>query len=487
MKSIFFSSLLCLSLVFVGCEAEEEIVRETQDAQMRHISFEEFKTMPAAYNATKKFIRPKGGHSLQRTLVYDPLYDFYVDTDQILEVSKDGFSSITLPVYRSEPKDYDENLYLVRTPDEKYTTFLIRYNLTDEDRKVYLSGGSIEGLPGKTLIYDFNQNTVNCLPEIYSHCYYTAITVQSPIRVNEGNLDDHWPAPSTTVVYVLDHCTYTVLECYESLIGAYPFVPGEGGGPGGANPGGTPSPQPNNGFVLQPGVKPLLTPILSPPIDPCGGLGAIGNQNKINLKPDYDNWLKPQVQGVPNRGERGVNVKAPYSNGERIFVSEQVSDSSGFEVPAATGAYYFLSAHTHPDNGIPMFSFADVRVLKDLYRRARSENKGLVAMIIVVKGADGVISTYALKVRNYAMLEGAVANTLSAYTGVDDDAKEVGAMAAQSNSYNTCGGNYTAQFLSDFSNYGISLYEAMDESLSNWSKLTLAAPGSQQIISTPCY
>ncbi len=492
MKYIFYASFLCLSIFLVGCEAEESVVKESQDVEMRHLSFEEFKAIPAAYNAARKYLKPDKLQSMQRTLVYDPVHDFYVDTDQILEVSRDGFSSITLPVYRSEKKDYDENLYLVRTPDDKYTTFLVRYNLTDEDRKNYLAGGEIEGLPGKTIIYDFNQNTVNCEPEIYSHCYYNAITVQSPIQINNGDLDDHWPAPDTTVIYVLDHCDYTVLECYESLIEAYPFVPGTAGGAGGTHPAGTSSPRPiNSGFVLQSGVHPLLTPIISPPDeDPCETLKAIGDIEKIDMNNDVE-WMKEKLDNptASPKKEFGVSVeKIPLPEGGYTYICERHEGADGaLEVVFSTTPRFIGGGHLHPKESVPIPSFGDIYILNDFYVEAWESRKPEVFNMVVCK--DYVNNThpiYVIRVDNPGALQLALNNKLAGINGADDKAKIKKVLDLESKAYSKPNVNIERTFLGAYAAYGISLYKATDNSLTHWTKLSLNPANPLEIIETPC-
>lgn len=480
-----------VSLVLLGCTAEEGVVSQSNDIQVRKLRLDDLKRIPAAYKAMQRKLPSDAStvkEGLTRRLVYDAERDYYLDTDKILEVSKDGYSAITIPVYRMEKPPYDENLYLVKNPDSKYTTFLIRYNLTETDRKNYLAGGEIEGLPGKTLILDLNQNQPDCVPEIYSHCYYN-VTVQWQANQPGPGGDVHGGTAGVQTpvyIYTLDHCDYTILQCYESLMDSYPFIGGNtgGGGGGGSGSGGNPAPP---GSELEPG-HPLLVPIISlPQSDPCEGLAAMGDPNQVNIKPEYDNFLKPKVDSPNNFGERGVNIKAPYdSDGNRVYATEREDQPGGFQVDGAAGAYYFAGIHTHPQDGRPMFSFGDVRVLYEMYRKARSENKSLVTEMLVIKDASGDVSIYALKVDDELTLANAINIELNKHTGADNDAKEAAAMIAQNLAYNSCGGNYTAQFLNDFKYYGISLYEAMDESFTNWSKLSLESPSSQQIISTPC-
>lgn len=488
MRNLFFRIFpLLITLIFLGCDAEENVVSQPQEIKVRRLSFDEIRKMPAAYKAMQKKL-PKatgnGTNHLQR-LVYDAERDYYLDTDRILEVSKDGYSAITIPVYRLEKPSYDENLYLAKNPDGKYTTFLIRYNLTDADRKNYLAGGEIEGLPGKTLILDLNQEQADCVPEIYSHCYYN-VTVQWQANQSGPGGDVHGGTAGVQTplyVYTLDHCDYTVLECYEFLMDSYPFI---GTHPGGGGPGGGSSPSP--GSEVQSGTHPILVPIISPSAtDPCGSLADLGDPQKINFVPEY-NWLKQKVDGtVANQGERGVTFKKSWVDGELVFGSVRNETFNGDNVELRAGLFFFASAHTHPINGHPMFSFGDVMTLNDTYQGALQDYLPYVTLMLVCKDpATGLIKTYAIKIDNPAALQLAIDNKLAAAAGTTYDEKLNNIMKEQGKKYDKCSGQFELEFLKQFAGFGLSLYKANDETFTKWTKLSRELPDLSIVKQTPC-
>ncbi len=85
------------------------------------------------------------GMSVERPY-YSNYYDFWVDPAKVLVLSRDNYTSYTLPVYRdTETPGVLENLFL-HPYNGGYLAFLLSYHLDNEDRNHLKNGEPIDGL-----------------------------------------------------------------------------------------------------------------------------------------------------------------------------------------------------------------------------------------------------------------------------------------------------------------------------------------------------
>ncbi|MDY0090825.1 MAG: hypothetical protein RBR78_10740 [Flavobacteriaceae bacterium] len=89
-------------------------------------------------------------------------------------------------------------------------------------------------------------------------------------------------------------------------------------------------------------------------------------------------------------------------------------------------------------------------------------------MIVCHNGA-----VYSLKVDDYAKLNVKIENDLATAKGSNDEEKEDFIEKRLAREYRKDKNNLERAFLKEFGNYGISIYKATDENLTNWKKLKL--------------
>jgi hypothetical protein len=152
----------------------------------------------------------------------------------------------------------------------------------------------------------------------------------------------------------------------------------------------------------------------------------------------------------------------------------QISSENKFSVPLSIGSSYIGGAHSHPDDGYAMFSFADVKFLMEAYDNASWSRKEDVFFMVVCKDDAGVTNTYTIKVDSFGELTtqvNAIWNNPD-YIGLTDKAKLDKIHEKQADKYEKSKGNLERSFLEQFGEFGISLYKANDE-LTSWDNLKL--------------
>ena len=132
--------------------------------------------------------------------------------------------------------------------------------------------------------------------------------------------------------------------------------------------------------------------------------------------------------------------------------------------------------HTHPKSGYGMFSFADIKFLKEAYEETSEDNRTEIFTIIVCRDKidSNKINTYAIKIDDIVALGAkidAVWNSLE-YSQVTEGDRLDKIHFVQSQEYHYYEDELEFSFLIQFANSGISLYKA-NEQLSSWTKLEL--------------
>ena len=214
--------------------------------------------------------------------------------------------------------------------------------------------------------------------------------------------------------------------------------------------------------------------------DPCKSLKKLlqpSEPTHIDIKP-YINDLKTKTA---LKNEWSINFKKNPTGGE-IF---EIADSRGvIEGPSpikshlTAGTRWFGQIHTHPEGTTQMFSWLDLRGLKDLYNDASTPFKGDVFISIVNHNE----SVYAIKVNNLQALTTALQTDWDNAKGNTDKKKETFIRDELRNKYAE-NNNLEQTFLNKYSNHGISLFKATN-TLDNWKQLTLDT--NQNVTETPC-
>ena len=172
--------------------------------------------------------------------------------------------------------------------------------------------------------------------------------------------------------------------------------------------------------------------------------------------------------------EKNIN----YEIGEYEYLNDNgiVQGASLTESPIEIGTRPFGQIHTHPDKTQPMFSWSDVARIEEVYNALHSDfNKKDVFIMIV--NHDG--SVYTIKIDDIQILSQAVQDDFENTKGRDDDKKEKNLNKKMKHLYHENQDNLEGAFLNRFKDFGISLYKATDQNLSNWEKLELQDPNDK--------
>ena len=216
----------------------------------------------------------------------------------------------------------------------------------------------------------------------------------------------------------------------------------------------------------------------------CEKLKDMLDPNKADIVPELEN-LKNAVN--PN-GEVGVLFKK--NNG--TYTNADIPPTNTPNVPVTSGGDTYGAAHTHPTfGGFPMFSWADVYVLANLYNNAATDVKNEVTYMMVGKETNlsAEASVYALVIEDIGALNAALSSDLFNIVNIDKTLNHsstikvrTGRLVRRQNL--TYGGDNEAEFLSEFSGHGIKLFKAEND-LSNWKELEYN-PALNSVFENPC-
>ena len=125
-----------------------------------------------------------------------------------------------------------------------------------------------------------------------------------------------------------------------------------------------------------------------------------------------------------------------------------------------------------------MFSFQDMKFLKEAYEETSEDNKAEIFTIMICRDKTNPtkINTYAVKIDDIVDLKAkidAIWNK-SEYIGMDDDKRLKKIHEKQKDDYHYYEDELEFSFLMQFANSGISLYKT-DEQITKWTKLELEA------------
>ncbi|WP_264553564.1 hypothetical protein [Flavobacterium sp. N2038] len=221
---------------------------------------------------------------------------------------------------------------------------------------------------------------------------------------------------------------------------------------------------------------------------PCDQLKkAVDPVNTNNMMPSIE-WLKTKVNAAQNDKEFGVEVKMRM-NPDETYTNLYTPIESPFEfnVALTTGGTNIGGWHSHPKNGVPMFSFADVRFLALAYSNASEIRKEAVFHGIVTND-NGSVNIYVIKVRDAAALQDKVDRVFNAsiYSGKTEEEKYDLIHKKQAKVYSNNKGYLEKSFLEQFNDYGIELYKMSQTTIeTKWNKLELNT-NKTAVNSIPC-
>ncbi|RWX01017.1 hypothetical protein [Flavobacterium cerinum] len=163
----FFSSFMLL----VGCQVEEGLPIQTEEQNTNksfgitesYISLKDLDQLPEAKAIISSIIEQNKIDPNGRS-VYNPEYDFFIDTDRILRIDNGNYHSLTFPIYRLiDNKNIIENLVLSLKDDGKYLASIYKYEVTEQEKTALLNNEptNIQGFVSRTILKNFNPDDIN--------------------------------------------------------------------------------------------------------------------------------------------------------------------------------------------------------------------------------------------------------------------------------------------------------------------------------------
>lgn len=384
MERTLLKILTCCSiLLFFNCQ-NDDFIKET-DAHahengiiINRISGQELKAkVPLVFKKAQSLNQLKNTDALARGVIIDDEYE--VETDEVIEISKDGITHYTFSISRTVPTDLVENLVISVDADGILSGKIVTYDLTEEEKQAVALKNYLN-LTDKTSVKEIeNINNVTDLFSRAGDCITVVMGGDScpnghtPEQQASGGCDLVKQGLFTPNVYVVQIIVDG--DCINggggseggggttnpTNPGTNPTNPGTGGGGGNYNPNPNPNPV-------------ITTPLLEvrKNLKPCAQLKKMTNsipsydsniqflKDKSNGKKEYA-WAFDYVS-TSNTFLPGTVVGQLQSNPDQVDLSA-VGDN-------CVGAAH---NHTNPNitTGISMFSPAD---LKWLFTRSRKHN-----------------------------------------------------------------------------------------------------------------
>lgn len=369
---------------------------------IRRMDFSSLSLFPKAKTTVGKF--PELNQMLlqneyQQRNAINTGFGFSIDTDDFLFIGTDEKHSLTFKVIRPEAENNSktENLVLKKLDNGEYATFLLRYDLSDDDKNNLLNGLPVDGMDGKTEISYLNEEQQRFTTFITVECVHTYL--YSDFQSNE--------LPNGTIEFINKNfysvdCTWTVQTSYiasgegeNSGGGGAPFPPG-GGGDGSS---GNTSPPSSSGSTSGSGNTPSDN-------NPTDATNVINDENNpiqtIPLINDFtrDCNLVKKVNTInPAFKQKLLDIASPsslnlnYEKGVLLMKDNPtpidiagLPNTNEIDITVPAGKLMFL-AHNHlGDNTYSVFSLADLAGIARLIRQGRISVNNFVAYLATKKG-----------------------------------------------------------------------------------------------------
>ncbi len=440
--------------LLVGCQTEEISFTESEKPDTRkvtQVSFATFKNLTGLSDFKTTFVLPKNNKSLVERRSSEGPDDFIIDTGRITRTVVDGRTSYSFPITPKEGEKEDSRFYLVVYDKKgKWLDMIIQSDFSKD-----ASGNPKES--GYREIYASAARGTGCT------------TVYSWILKCNGRGECSGG--------ICDKCS-VCLRAFANRICLPPdkedYYDGGFTKPGDNSGGGSSNPSPD---IEEEAVVTLPHP--NSPDSPCKQLVNLlipDAENKMlvpNIRPQI-RWLQEKVD---EKVEYGVEIKKGVNfNGDMVYTPTRVESESSSDVILNTGRLMMGWLHCHPKSGYGMFSFADIKFLKEAYEETSEDNRTEIFTIMVCRDKidPAKINTYAIKIDDIAAFAAkidAVWNSLE-YSQVTEGDRLDKIHFVQSQEYHYYEDELEFSFLIQFANSGISLYKA-NEQLSSWTKLEL--------------
>ena len=126
------------------------------------INFDEIKNNKKITDKLKAFNDKKRNFKENNRSIYNAEYDFFINTDNIIMAEGDFGTSYTFSIDRNFDYDYIENLVIqVANDNQQATANVIVYTLTEAEKNIVQSGGTISNIASKTHVYPLDNFIVS--------------------------------------------------------------------------------------------------------------------------------------------------------------------------------------------------------------------------------------------------------------------------------------------------------------------------------------
>ena len=429
-------------------------------------------------------------------VVYNSNYQFYVDTDK---------ASYTFAVTRDEDNGLVENLLLSLQEDGSYKVVLISYDLTDLEREK-IQNNEIVDLANKVtyqLIEDDTISTNILSRSVDDDCFGFDVRYEMCCENFHSSLDILngeqciCETPPTGFAYEIS----ITVGCESQGSGfisdfnpvdTSPVPTGNGDYGLVGNPGGgirddnsestistNPAPDnPNNPQAPSTTIGGALTVVTFPDIEvetPCETLGKLSNTDplSLNIKPIITT-LKFRAKNAEN--EWSISIEKNINYGEEVIKPEEQGfrlGSSKNESNISLGTRNIGVLHSHPKETYNMFSWSDLRGLRNLYENITEDFRNDVFLMMVGHNEE----VYALKINDFYALNQAIENDLNTTRGNTLKKKRRRLEKKLQDAYKE-DSNIEKTFLEKFESYGVDVYVPATANFNRWRKLKVAEDDS---------
>ena len=216
---------------------------------------------------------------------------------------------------------------------------------------------------------------------------------------------------------------------------------------------------------------------------PCLQLKKLADFDKMNLKPKIDILKNKVISNVQNEwglkltkiGPTTINAADSLFAYDAILVEGNLND-----VPLSYGDDFIGGAHIHTNKGYAIHTWRDIYNLSLSYQDTSPNKRDDVANFLVVKDPLNLThpKVYAIKVDNITTLQTKLDqdlnNPLYLDSNIDVTIKNLNESLLPLYKYSPC---LEHGIIQHFSSYGISLYQAADDDLTEWNKLVVGPIG----------
>ncbi|MCK7590508.1 hypothetical protein M0G43_07990 [Subsaxibacter sp. CAU 1640] len=199
--------------------------------------------MNKIHNINQKQESAKG--NIQNKSIYSSQHDFFIETDYATYIeSQDGtYHSYTFPIWRLEDNGLFENILFSLKPDGTYKTFIVSYDLTEQERDD-LNNGLYVNIDGRFISTEINAEQLvdNVMSKQSAECTWSF--TESCSYGNDNHPDGHEYSGAECPGYQMTYTQYC-----PPAAGSGPPADTDPAGPedtGGTNPDGDPDNNCNN-------------------------------------------------------------------------------------------------------------------------------------------------------------------------------------------------------------------------------------------------